>query len=207
MAILRNFTANILVNGQALQEYEGDGEMENENPDMVVKYIQATSNARFTINISVRDMSRSTADGVTFCLSLDGTYVDSTILTSVDPKQDLWGEESNWNGIDSVSSRGGWELIPFMFSEIKTGQSKEISMIDPSHITIVEALTSLDFNNPSILNEIGTITIKIYRGNVTSCESRPKPWETIKLGKLTEVAENKLKGLPLTHVSMYCPYF
>lgn len=205
MAILRNFTAKILVNDQALQEYEGDGEMENENPDMVVKHVQATSNARFTINISVRDMSRSMADVVTFYLYLDGTCVDGSFLRSDDPKQDLWNKESNWDGKRVVSSEGNWELIPFMFSEIKIGQSKEISMIDQSHITIVEALAPLDLRKPSILDEIGTITIKVLRGNKYKRNVKPKPLETKQLDKLTEVAENMLKGMPLTHVSTYGP--
>lgn len=122
MAILKNYTVKMLVDGKSLQEYEGDGEIENENPNTVIKYVEATSNARFIIDVSVHNISGRMADAVSFCSFLDGTFVSNRILEKNKSGRDLWESVSKIEGSRGVSAKGDFELRPFIFSAIKIGQ-------------------------------------------------------------------------------------
>ena len=205
MAIFGNYTAEMLVNDEALQEYEQNEEIEIKNPDTVVKYVQATSGAKFTINVSVCNMSGRMADCVTFSVYTDGTFIDSWILRKKDPGHGLWQTKYAMEGVKDVSSEGDWTLRSLMFSEIKAGQFKELQMIDPSHVATVEAPAGPDFKSTALAN-LGTVTINIRRGKFGKRIDQPKAQRYTELGNMTEVPEKELKelkGLPLTHVSMY----
>lgn len=131
MAILKNYSVKILVDDQPLQEYMGDGEREDENPDEVVQHIQATSGAEFAIESSVNNMSGETADGVFYQFYLDGKYANGVTLCRKNPRQNLWQSDTIMRGVRGVGSEGDWQLRPFLFSQVKTGQFKKLFINDP----------------------------------------------------------------------------
>jgi hypothetical protein len=119
MAILGKITAEVLVDGNALQEYEGDG-MENENPDLVVKYIEATSGANFHIRVSILGSFKITSDAIGLEVHLDGIYVEDVI-----PNDDEIGMPSSsfchlFQGSESEVD-GEWFRQPFYFRDILLG--------------------------------------------------------------------------------------
>ena len=126
MAILKKYSVEILVDDQPLQEYTDDGEREDENSDKVVKYIQASSSATFAIKTSVNNMSREIADGVVYQLYLDGKYADGVTLYIKNAWRNLWQSVAIIRGVRGVGSEGDWQLRPFLFSQIKTGQFKKL---------------------------------------------------------------------------------
>lgn len=79
MAILGKITAEVLVGGQALQEYEDD-DMEQDDPKLAVKYIEATSGANFTIRVSIPRSFKITSDAISLEVHLDGICVEAVLL-------------------------------------------------------------------------------------------------------------------------------
>lgn len=117
MEIIGDIQAKIIVNRQPLQEHE-DEEVEDENPDAVVKYIEATSGAKFGINIIVPMSYRFSSDALLFEISLDGSYVTSEILPRRPRPWDV-----TFSGLETPNADEHY-LRPFMFSEIKARESK-----------------------------------------------------------------------------------
>lgn len=117
MAIIGHIQAKIIVNRQPLQEHE-DEEVEDENPDAVVKYIEATSGAKFGINIIVPMSYIFSSDALLFEISLDGTHVSGEILRGRPRPWDV-----TFSGVETPDADESY-LRPFMFSEIKAGESK-----------------------------------------------------------------------------------
>jgi len=116
MAILGKITAEVLVDGQALQEYEDDG-IENENPDLVVKYIEATSGANFHIRVSILDSFKITSDAVSLEVYLDGNNVEN-----VTPYNHQISKPDSpfcylFRGSETKGDEG-WSRQAFLFSEI-----------------------------------------------------------------------------------------
>ena len=79
MAIHGKITVEVIVNDQALQEYE-DHDMVNENPNIVEKHVEATSGAAFSIKISVAEPSEIDCDALAFETLLDGKEVETPLL-------------------------------------------------------------------------------------------------------------------------------
>lgn len=75
MAIIDEFTANILVNGQPCEEYGeeyGEGAGSGRGPKKVVKYIEAISGAPYTISYEVSPLFEFTRTTLVSRISIDG---------------------------------------------------------------------------------------------------------------------------------------
>ncbi len=126
MAILDDFTAQVVVDGEPLKEYDDDDEEtdgDSEDDDItewrnifhhasVSKYIESISNARFKIMVKVSPAWEFDSDFISFDLFLDGQYVTNVLCEK--------GYTDN-ETIDAVtvSSPTGPLLKQFIFCEIK----------------------------------------------------------------------------------------
>lgn len=116
MAILGKITAEVLVDGKALQEYEDD-DIKNHNPNLAVKYIEATSGANFHIRVSILSSFMITSDAISLEVFLDGNNVENVmpynhqIVKSDTPFCHLF-QGSETKGDE------GWSRQAFHFSEI-----------------------------------------------------------------------------------------
>jgi hypothetical protein len=119
MAILGKITAEVLVDGQALQEYEDD-DMKKDDPKLAVKYIEATSGANFHIRVSILGPFKITSDAISLEVHLDGIHVEDVTLDD-----DEIGMPSSslchlFQGLESEVD-GEWFRQPFYFRDILLG--------------------------------------------------------------------------------------
>ncbi len=121
MAVLGKITVEVLVDGKALQEYEDD-DMENENPDLVVKYIEATSAAKFHVRVSTLGSFKVTSEAIQLQVHLDGKYVQDVI--PYDHQIGIPGVPfcHLFQGLE-IEGDEGWSRWPFLFSDIMCGMS------------------------------------------------------------------------------------
>ena len=114
MAILGKITATVLVNGKALHD------METENPDLVVKFIEAISGAKFEISVSILGSFKITTDGIMIEIYLDGYNVQSML-----PYEHQIGipDVPFYNLFQGAEQKedGRWFRRPYVFSEILGG--------------------------------------------------------------------------------------
>lgn len=130
MAILKGIEVTIRVNGHALQEYDDSFEVGDQNssnqddhdgmPHRVSKHIEATSGARFAINVVVPKSAKALLGALSFKLSLDGHPVQShdmfMALMPLELKHGIWSHSK-----DGSTKMTSIETVkrPFMFSDIK----------------------------------------------------------------------------------------
>jgi hypothetical protein len=121
MAILSLYEVQVYVNDVALQEYDDDDE--NKIPDpatspTVVKYIEATSGAEFSIKSRVRPGWYKDED-LCWEILLDGCAVKSRVYRR---QRYLEGNYTSIiEGVESCSD-GEWQLRKFKFADIITGE-------------------------------------------------------------------------------------
>ena len=118
MAIIGKMEVEVLVGGAALHEYE-DNEMDNEDPNLVVRYIEANSGAPFSIKNYVPGSYELTSDAVSFHIVLDGKWTTGRLLRKVNSSK-----EGSWETIVAGINKNGFHngsLRPFIFSEVARG--------------------------------------------------------------------------------------
>ncbi len=120
MAILGKITAEVLVDGQALQEYEDD-DMKEDDPKLAVKYIEATSGANFHIRVSILGSFKITSDAISLQVHLDGKYVEEVII--LDDDEIRMPSSSFCHLFQGAESEldGEWFRQPFYFRDILLG--------------------------------------------------------------------------------------
>lgn len=74
MAIIDEFTVNILVNGQPCKEY-GGGTESGGGPKKITKYIEAISDAPYNISLEVSPSFEFTTTAIVLKISIDGYLV------------------------------------------------------------------------------------------------------------------------------------
>lgn len=130
MAVLKGIGITVQVNGQALQEYDDTFEDDDENsrdqrdhdgmPHRMTKYVEATSSARFAINVVVPKSVKAISDALSFSLLLDGFPVaDDDMFMPMrlpDLKNGLWSESEDSS---IMVTKAGTVERPFMFSDIE----------------------------------------------------------------------------------------
>lgn len=121
MATPGHIQVKVIVDGKPIQEYE---ESKDENPEVIAKYIEATSGAEFELNIVVLNSFRFTSDALLFEVSLDGTYVRGEFCINLRGSyQSLFHWDHTLRGITTQGANGRY-LRPFIFNEIKSRKSK-----------------------------------------------------------------------------------
>ena len=116
MAILGKITVQILVNGQALQEY-ADHELIEENSNVAEKHVEATTGAPFAIKLSVADPSQIDSDALSFIIHLDGKLIQSTLLRKAKFSEQFMLWEQIVHGV-TTNGPSTAKMKPFLFSEI-----------------------------------------------------------------------------------------
>ncbi|KAL8930202.1 MAG: hypothetical protein Q9208_000819 [Pyrenodesmia sp. 3 TL-2023] len=184
MAILGNLRAFVAVNGNRVQEYvDEELEVEKENPELAVKYIEAESGAEFTIDVEVTRQTAFKTENLEIQVHLDGKWAAgeyvyrSKVLQSNNYVLKIGGATRMVNG--------SCEFRAFMFSDVR--QTNEASKW---------ALDKRD------RNDLGSITIKAFHVKLGATRSRSsESWEHEDADTNAAVPEKELKGLAITHLA------
>ncbi|KAL9004868.1 MAG: hypothetical protein Q9188_002329 [Gyalolechia gomerana] len=183
MAILGNLKAFIAVADRRQKEYAFK-EMENENPDLVSKYIECKTGSLFTIQVEFNRSTMFKSDAIQLEVYFDGHYADSVVVRQ--SKLAITGRHcSKISGaIKKIDDR--WEYRPFLFSEIK--QTEETSQWEPDERS---------------RRDLGSITIKAFHAKVKGPVAEPSgSWDVERaLGQSITLSERKLKGMNVTHTA------
>ena len=124
MAILKSIEASVVIDGKALTEYD-DEDTPDESSDHtseVSKYIEAVSDAEFSISITVPKSYKIEANALCFDLSLDGFWGRTYLLR----KAKLKSKREDWHTTiagSKVKNSEGWYLRPFKFADVKIGKT------------------------------------------------------------------------------------
>ena len=124
MARLKGIEASVVIDGRALTEYD-DEDTPDESSDHtseVSKYIEAVSDAEFSISVTVPNSHKFAGDALSFRLSLDGIWVKTWLCR----KAKIRDLREDWHANIAGSEVGNgkkWCLRPFKFNDIKTGKT------------------------------------------------------------------------------------
>ena len=124
MAILNAIEASIIIDGKALTEYNDEDTLDesSDHTSEVSKYIEAVSDAEFSIGITVPRSYNFVGNAICFQLSLDGVCVKSRLFQKAKLK-DL--REDGRISLEGSKGKIGkeWFLRPFKFDDIKIGNT------------------------------------------------------------------------------------
>lgn len=119
MAILSPYSSQILINGVAVQEYDDDSEPVPDGPvPTVVKYIEVTSGAEFSVKFSLLEKWHL-KDDLVWQISLDGSHVSGRVKTREELSTGDYS--STIQGLQEGSGINGY-LRKFRFADIVTGK-------------------------------------------------------------------------------------
>ena len=124
MAILKGIEVSVVIDGKALTEYD-DEDIADEDSDYtskVSRYVEAVSDAEFSISITVPQSYEFAADAIALRLSLDGVWVKIALCRRAKLKRLRGDWHSNIAGSD-VKNGEEWYLRPFRFDDIKIGKT------------------------------------------------------------------------------------
>ncbi|KAH7125781.1 hypothetical protein B0J11DRAFT_487707 [Dendryphion nanum] len=172
-------TANVCVNDVAVREYNDDDVEEEDGQVSVTKYIEATSEAPFKLEISFQEHHR-TAHGVDIIVFLDGENVFQCVLRHYKLKTTMTC--TGWRGW----ADGSFCTRKFRFTELKIAED-----IAPSSIETREAL-----------KRAGQISVKLRRiTNIRSSTVTSRRWTGTSQEQYypNAVSEKDLKGKTITH--------
>jgi hypothetical protein len=127
MAILSFYQCQIMVDGAVLREYDDDDT--DQKPDQtiptVVKYVQATSGAEFSVNFSLLEDWKVDQD-LAWKIYLDGTFSQSSVVAN----STLYFDKTSWNlnGL-SVGRDDKWYLKKYKFADLIIGKLRLLCAI------------------------------------------------------------------------------
>ena len=120
MAILKGIEASVVIDGKALTEYDDEDALDESSArtSELSKYIEAVSDAEFSIGITVHESYSCMGDAVAFNLSLDGVLVRKSVRLKAKR------EDRHVTIAGSYVKNGeAWYLRPFKFDDIKIGKT------------------------------------------------------------------------------------
>ena len=125
MAILKGIEVSVVIAGKALTEYDDEdtADQSPEHPSEVSKYIEAVSDAEFSIDITVPQSYEFRADAVAFKLTLDGVFVTNALCRKAKLKRLCKDWHENIAGSE-VKDGEQWYLRPFKFNDIEIGKTR-----------------------------------------------------------------------------------
>ena len=125
MAILKGIEVSVVIDGKALAEYDDEdiADQSPEHPSEVSKYIEAVSDAEFSIDFTVPQFYEFTADALAFKFILDGVTVRNSVCRKAKLKRLRKDWHENIAG-SKVKNGEGWCLRPFKFNDIKIGKTR-----------------------------------------------------------------------------------
>lgn len=128
MAKLNDLAVSIIVDGNALPEYDDENEKAQDSTK-IAKYVEATSGARFLVQIMVSKSFRLTSDATLFKIYLDGKFVEKFVMTRGKFKQEVkedgeWMRESKGRRVEDKD--GNWSLERFYFVNFQCSTNPEL---------------------------------------------------------------------------------
>ena len=166
----------------------------------ISKYVEATSGAEFAIKVVVPETFEMPSDALRFKIELDQDFVEGGLCRAAKKK----AQRGNWKGIFSGPRRkgkNGWELRPFLFSEIVMGMLNVFPVNHPLMASSVEEPLDGPVRTPRInpASNLGTIVVKVYRESVLGPYIGKRNFKTVALSDSTaEFSEKELKGMNLS---------
>ncbi|KAI4245117.1 MAG: hypothetical protein L6R40_002716 [Gallowayella cf. fulva] len=148
MAILGLLGAEIIVDGEALPEYDDIDQQETTLPRTAVKYVEVPTGREFNIRVSA-SMGKY-VEGIRFDVLIDGRIMDAVILPRKHKrKHQLANSSHNFSGIKIQGNDGLVKRRPWLFSDID----------------FVGSGDSMSFGGMSFehFRELGTITVTAFR--------------------------------------------
>ena len=124
MARPKGIEASVVVDGKALTEYEDEDtpDESSEHTSAVSKYIEAVSDAEFSVSVTVPKSHKFAKDGLSFRLSLDGIWVKTWLCR----KAKIMELGQDWYTTiagSEVKNGKAWCLKPFKFNNLKIGKT------------------------------------------------------------------------------------
>ncbi|ERF76048.1 hypothetical protein EPUS_01381 [Endocarpon pusillum Z07020] len=180
MAILSFYRCQILVNNEAVLEYEDDTEATPDGPiPTAVKYVEAISGANFSIKFSLFPQSKFEGE-LAMQVYLDGTMTTSVVIRCGGSSFDnnCWKEDGAIVGRDNE-----WYLKKFKFADIVTGDTE-------NHFTPKEMNAKY--------SSLGLIRVEFWRFDTEYTKSLEESARTIQNPQLGTVPEKALKGKALS---------
>ena len=124
MAILKGIEASVIIDGKALTEYDDEdtGDGGSDHTSEVSKYIEAVSDAEFSMGITVPESYNFVGHALAFELSLDGIR-ERVYLCREATLKNLRKDWYMTIAGSKVKNGEGWYLRPFKFEDIKIGET------------------------------------------------------------------------------------
>lgn len=114
---LPGYEAKIVVDGVECAEYPAPDDMDEDDPNLVTKYIEVTAGAKFQIHIHVRPEARALRkNGVCASVVADGQFIQEPLWW----KRQRSSEAYIIEGPEEQSATG-WQRRDLMFSVLNTG--------------------------------------------------------------------------------------
>ncbi|KAK2763971.1 hypothetical protein FQN54_009590 [Arachnomyces sp. PD_36] len=183
MAILGEFEVTVIVNGNAVTEYNVDEDDQDsaQQPNTVTKYIEAVSDAEFSLNVSILPHYELRGDIVGWHLYVDGVHAESITVAKEDFEKGRCVQPIRFCLKGTKHERyGKWMLQHFKFSSISFGQSGD----QEEHVSVDRA------------SQAGNLEVKAWCYRLNSYRAKdPNP----PFNPLRNVSEKSLKGQALSH--------
>lgn len=203
MAIIDNYTVNILINGQPCME--SGGPESGRGAKKVIRYIEAISDAPYEICLEILPSVEIPTEAVAFKISIDGDEVCRMIVISdqrryrkIISRIPIRGVDHSFYFIDIKRSKSrpeypGWQL------ENLLPEAKGESLLDP-------------YISDDKLKRIGTILVEVYQCHIskqipTRVPAQPPHLKLLQTQR--KIPEEKIKELSLTSLthSTRCAFF
>ncbi|KAL8770307.1 MAG: hypothetical protein Q9209_003943 [Squamulea sp. 1 TL-2023] len=145
MAILDSLTAEILVNGKILPEYDDDDQQHVPSLRTVTKYVEVPTGEEFCVRVSTSAGYHRDVEGLGVNLFIDGKIRATGLLMVKEQHDDV----ATFGGVMISNNDQVTELRPFTFA----------------NINFVNASRNLSSNRMSYedFRELGTVMVKVYR--------------------------------------------
>ncbi|KAE9985901.1 hypothetical protein EG328_006741 [Venturia inaequalis] len=169
---LPGYEAKIVVDGVECAEYPAPDDLDEDDPNLVTKYIEATPGAKFQIHIYVRPGARALRkNGVCALVVADGQSIQEPLWR----KRQSSSEAYIIEGFEEKSATG-WQSRDLMFSVLATDDNT-------AHKISEELKQQID--------TLGEIRIEFYRINVKRPTTAPSTEWT---DRTETIPEKALKG-------------
>lgn len=126
MVIFKNFTVEVRNGGIELPTFDDPEAVENAelDPDTVIKYVQASPNAEFSISMCLSPtFTLPDCDSVIFDVISDGVYLDNRRISFG------YAPGVSIKGLESKDSTGRWMSHPLRFGPLSTCKLKHNRLI------------------------------------------------------------------------------
>ena len=123
MAILSKFEATVSVDGNKLTEFDaGEDDLENAEEKTIVKYIESTPGAEFSLDFAVKPKYNPKCGYLAWVLYIDGQYAIGVVMSKDEFQKGKHTEpvHAKRDGL-TCKVNGEWQNRKFKFSNISFG--------------------------------------------------------------------------------------